>query len=162
MNKKTIKDVIYNLNDIINKNFSGVVILDEINYKTGKSYGVKESVMNILCNEIEKIINDGSFVCSIEDVKLSTPCCLEKVFNISIIKKVIKKSELMLDKTLLNKQEIIKIDFDVDSEYDQYIDLSIEDFKSTVTKILLAKKVNEMEKQISNMEIEKQRLLSLM
>lgn len=162
MDRRTVEDVLVDLNTIINKNFKGATMIDEINHKTGKSYGIKEGLMSILCDEIEKILNDGDFVCTTEDIKLCTPCSFEKVIIISITKKVIKKTELAIDKTLLNRQEIVNIEFNIDSEYDEYLELTLDDFKSTIKKLLVSKKVTEMEKRIRDMEIEKQRLLSLM
>lgn len=161
-NERTVRSVLLDLNTIINKNFKGVVIIDEVNHKTGKNYGIKEGLMNLFCNEIEKTLSDGDFLCTTEDIKLCTPCSFEKVINIAITKKVIKKTELALDKTLLNRQEIVNVEFDIDNEYDEYLDLSLEDFKSTIKKLLVSKKVTEMEKKIKDMEIEKQKLLSLM
>ncbi|MEG2789550.1 MAG: hypothetical protein RR942_17205 [Romboutsia sp.] len=160
MDNRCIKDILKDLTNIINKNFKGVVIIDEIDFKTGKSYGIKESIMKLLCNEVEKIIRDGDFVCSSEDIRLSTPCNLEKVIKIGITKKVIKKTELALDKTLLNKQEILNLEFTIDDEYDEYLDLNLNDFKSTVKSVIVSKKIYEMDKKIREMEVEKQKLLS--
>lgn len=161
MNERSVRDILKDLTVIINKNFKGVVIIDEVDHKTGKSYGIKESIMKLLCNEVEKIIRDGDFVCSSEDIRLSTPCNLEKVIKIGITKKVIKKTELALDKTLLNKQEIINLEFTIDDEYDEYLDLSLNEFKSTIRGVIVSKKISEMDKKMREMEVEKQRLLSL-
>ncbi|WP_373601376.1 hypothetical protein [Paraclostridium bifermentans] len=161
MNERSVRDILKDLTVIINKNFKGVVIIDEVDHKTGKSYGIKESIMKLLCNEVEKIIRDGDFVCSSEDIRLSTPCNLEKVIKIGITKKVIKKTELALDKTLLNKQEILNIEFTIDDEYDEYLDLKLNEFKSTIRGIIVSKKISEMDKKMRDMEVEKQRLLSL-
>lgn len=161
MDNRCIRDILKDLTVIINKNFKGIVIIDEIDLKTGKSYGIKESIMKLLCNEVEKIIRDGDFVCSSEDIRLSTPCNLEKVIKIGITKKVIKKTELALDKTLLNKQEILNLEFTIDDEYDEYLNLSISEFKSTVRGVIVSKKISEIDKKIREMEVEKQRLLSL-
>ncbi len=161
MNERSVRDILKDLTVIINKNFKGVVIIDEVDHKIGKSYGIKESIMKLLCNEVEKIIRDGDFVCSSEDILLSTPCNLEKVIKIGITKKVIKKTELALDKTLLNKQEILNIEFTIDDEYDEYLDLKLNEFKSTIRGIIVSKKISEMDKKMRDMEVEKQRLLSL-
>lgn len=161
MDNRCIRDILKDLTVIINKNFKGIVIIDEIDLKTGKSYGIKESIMKLLCNEVEKIIRDGDFVCSSEDIRLSTPCNLEKVIKIGITKKVIKKTELALDKTLLNKQEILNLEFNIDDEYDEYLNLSISEFKSTVRGVIVSKKISEIDKKIREMEVEKQRLTSI-
>lgn len=161
MNERSVRDILKDLTVIINKNFKGVVIIDEVDHKTCKSYGIKESIMKLLCNEVEKIIRDRDFVCSSEDIRLSTPCNLEKVIKIGITKNVIKKTELALDKTLLNKQEILNIEFTIDDEYDEYLDLKLNEFKSTIRGIIVSKKISEMDKKMRDMEVEKQRLLSL-